>query len=169
MLKNRDAGSRSPRLVSVTLTGFGGRPLATRSARRSADLISSRGAKKALLSQCELLGRLDIAGRLREAGIEVTDAAALQDAVARDAFFAQWGNKRAKELGGSAVVILLTSEPKHLEVTVTPEAEKKGFSAKERAVLVRVMLEKLRNGQLDDALLDAVTTLRKEFDVPAKN
>ena len=91
------------------------------------------------------------------------------DSRARDEFFARWGNKRAKELGGSTILILLTNEPKHLEVTVTPEAEKKGFSAKDRAALARAMLDKLRNGQLDDAVLEAVSTLRKEFDAPAKN
>jgi L-lactate utilization protein LutC len=52
------------------------------------DLIRSRGAQKALLSDCELLSRLDIAGRMRQAGIEVTEVAGLQDGTARDAFFA---------------------------------------------------------------------------------
>jgi hypothetical protein len=95
---------------------------------------------------------------------EILDKLKGANAKARDEYFARWGNRRAKEIGGNTILILLTNQPKHLEITVTPEVEKKGFTAKDRQTLTRAMLEKLRKSQVDEALIDAVGTLRKHFD-----
>jgi L-lactate utilization protein LutC len=52
------------------------------------DLLSSRGARRAVLSQCEILDRLGIAGRVRQAGIEVAVMDGLPGALARETMFA---------------------------------------------------------------------------------
>ena len=111
---------------------------------------------------------------LKETGVQpppkdITDKLKGLDKKAREEYFTRWAGKRAKELGATTILILVTDEPKHLEVSMTPEVEKKGLSAKDRAALVRAMIDRLNKGQIDDALLDAVSTLRKELDVPAKN
>ncbi len=85
----------------------------------------------------------------------------------REKFFAEWALKRVKDLGENTILILFTNEPKHLETAVGAEARKK-FTPEDRKALTGAMLGKLRKMQVDDALLDAVATLRKHFDAPAK-
>lgn len=88
------------------------------------------------------------------------------DTKAREKFFQEWALKqRVKELGENTILILLTNEPKHLETAVGSEAKKK-FTPDDRKALTDAMLQKLRKMQVDDALLDAVTTLRKHFETP---
>jgi uncharacterized membrane protein YgcG len=84
----------------------------------------------------------------------------------REKFFQDWALKhRVKELGENTILILMTNEPKHLETAVGSEARKK-FSPDDRKALTDAMLQKLRNKLVDDALIEAVTTLRKHFDTP---
>jgi hypothetical protein len=87
---------------------------------------------------------------------EMIDRFKALDTKAKNEFFAEWGLKRAKELGGKTIHILLTNDPKHLQVSVAPEAEKSGFTPRDRQTLTRMMLDRLRNMQVDEALLDAV-------------
>ena len=51
-------------------------------------LVKSSGARRAVLSQCEILDRLGIAGRMRQAGIDVTIMDGLLGASARETLFA---------------------------------------------------------------------------------
>jgi hypothetical protein len=111
---------------------------------------------------------------LKETGVqsppkETTDKLKGLDKKAREEYFHRWAAKRAKELGPATILILVTNEPKHLEVGITPEIEKKGFTNKDKAALASAMIERLNKGQIDDALLDAVMTVRKHFDAPAKD
>ena len=76
--------------------------------------------------------------------------------------------RSAQHLGENTVLILLTNEPKHLETAVGPEVKKK-FAQQDRRALTDAMLAKLRKMQVDDALLDAVGTLRKHFEAAAKD
>jgi hypothetical protein len=86
----------------------------------------------------------------------------------REKFYVEWSLKRVKDLGENTVLILLTNEPKHLETAVGAEVKKK-FAQQDRKALTDAMLAKLRKMQVDDALLDAVSTLRKHFDAAAKD
>jgi hypothetical protein len=88
------------------------------------------------------------------------------DAKARDEFFGQWGKRRVEELGPSTIYILLTDQPKHLQISVGTEAQKRGFTPQDRAALVQQMLDELRTRHIDAALLGAIATLRKQFDPP---
>src|SRR5581483_3406507 len=53
-----------------------------------ADITQARGVRKVLVGRGGLLDRLDIAGRLRAAGLEVTPVDALPSQAPRDALFA---------------------------------------------------------------------------------
>jgi TPM domain len=86
----------------------------------------------------------------------------------RDKFYLEWSLKRVKDLGDNTILILLTKEPAHLETAVDAAALKK-FTPQDRKALTDAMLAKLRKMQLDDALLEAVATMRKHFDAPAKD
>src|SRR5439155_13629506 len=97
---------------------------------------------------------------------DMIDKVKAMNAKEREEFFSEWSRKRVKELGANTILILLTSEPKHLHVWVGGEAAKRGFTPEDREALTKGMLEKLRKMQVDEALLDAVTTLRKRFDAP---
>lgn len=52
------------------------------------DLVNSRGARRALLSQCEILERFEIAGQMRQAGIEVAVMGGLPGETSRATMFA---------------------------------------------------------------------------------
>jgi L-lactate dehydrogenase complex protein LldG len=69
------AGPDAIRRFCAELTAAGGFPhlAADRetACRIALDLVRTRSAERALLSRCELLDRLDIAGRMRAAGIQV--------------------------------------------------------------------------------------------------
>lgn len=56
--------------------------------RIALDLVRTRSAERALLSRCELLDRLDIAGRMRAAGIQVALVDALPGSSQRETLFA---------------------------------------------------------------------------------
>src|SRR5437879_2504423 len=50
------------------------------------------------------------------------------DAKGREEAFEEWATKRVKALGASSVYILLTNDPKHLELRYGTEAGKKGLT-----------------------------------------
>ena len=98
---------------------------------------------------------------------ESIDDVKKMDAKARDKFYLDWALGRVKDLGKNTILILATNEPKHLETASGPEAIMK-FPRKDREALTNAMLQKLRKMQVDDALLEAVATLRKHFEIAPK-
>jgi hypothetical protein len=98
---------------------------------------------------------------------DLTDKVKEMSAKDREAAFEEWARKRIKTLGAASFHIVLTNDPKHLQVTMGSEVLKKGFTAKDRQALTAAMLERLNKKQVDEALLDALDTLRRHFDAPA--
>jgi L-lactate utilization protein LutC len=86
------------------------------------DLIRSRSARKAVLSRCPLLDRLDIDRPLREAGIELTTIDNLPSALSREAFFgADVGISGVHRLvAETGTVVMSTSVPQPRAISLLP-------------------------------------------------
>src|SRR5262245_44308168 len=84
------AGPDAVRRFCDELTAAGGKPHVApdreTACRTVCDLVRSRGARRVVLSRSGLLERLDVAGRLREAGVEVTVVEGLPFASPRETF-----------------------------------------------------------------------------------
>jgi hypothetical protein len=90
------------------------------------------------------------------------------NAETREKIFEEWSKMRLKKLGANAFDIVITNDPKHLQVTMGPDVVKKGFSPEDRRALTKAMLEHLKKGEMDAALLDALAMLQKRLDAPPK-
>jgi hypothetical protein len=90
------------------------------------------------------------------------------DAKTREKVFEEWARSRLETLGANAFDIVITNDPKHLQVTMGAEVRKKGFTLEDRQALTRAMLQRLGKGQIDEALLEAIATLRKHFEAAEK-
>jgi L-lactate utilization protein LutC len=86
------AGPDAVRRFCDELTAAGGQPHVApdrdSACRVVTDLVRSRGARKAVLSRCGLLERLEMPRRLREAGLDVAVMEGLPTSSARDTLFA---------------------------------------------------------------------------------
>jgi hypothetical protein len=73
----------------------------------------------------------------------------------RDRFFSDWANQRVKDAVVNGVYILVTKEPAHVQVEVTPQA-RSVFDRRTRDQLIQILLTKFREKKFDEGLLDAV-------------
>lgn len=96
----------------------------------------------------------------------IDDKAKDMNAKDRAQAFEEWGLYHIKRYGPAAFQIVITNDPKFLEITTGPAIRKKGFTPKDREALTRTMIEKLRNKQIDEAIESALAALRKRFDAP---
>lgn len=96
----------------------------------------------------------------------MTEKVKQMNAKEREAVFEEWSKKQLEKLGPGILQIVLTDDPKHLQVTIGADVIKKGFTAEDRQKLTRAMLEKLNKNQIDAALEGALSTLRSRLDAP---
>ena len=86
----------------------------------------------------------------------VTQGVNLEDRAAVNRMFEMWTLELARQQRVNGIYVLLSKEPAHLQVIIGNETQRTLFTGKDRAVLVEVMLAKLRNKQSDEALLQGV-------------
>lgn len=90
---------------------------------------------------------------------DVSKGVNLQDRAAVNRMFEQWTLRQARQQRVNGIYILLSKEPSHLQVVIGDSTQQTLFTAKDRAVLVDVMLARLRNKQPDEALLQGVNVI----------
>ena len=90
---------------------------------------------------------------------EVSQGVNLQDRAAVKRMFEAWTLRQARQQRVNGIYILLSKEPAHLQVVIGNETQRTLFTTKDRAVLLEVMLGKLRAKQPDDALLQGVSVI----------
>ena len=90
---------------------------------------------------------------------EISQGVNLQDGAAVNQMFESWTLQQARQQRVNGIYILLSKEPAHLQVIIGNETQRTLFSLKDRAVLIEVMLGKLRSKQPDDALLQGVNVI----------
>ena len=90
---------------------------------------------------------------------EVSQGVNLQDRAAVNRMFEAWTLQQARQQRVNGIYILLSKEPAHLQVIIGNETQRTLFTTKDRAVLLEVMLGKLRAKSPDDALLQGVSVI----------
>jgi len=90
---------------------------------------------------------------------EVSQGVNLQDRAAVNRMFEAWTLQQARQQRVNGIYILLSQEPAHLQVIIGNETQRTLFTTKDRAVLLEVMLGKLRAKQPDEALLQGVSVI----------
>jgi uncharacterized membrane protein YgcG len=75
--------------------------------------------------------------------------------VGKDKFFEDWTISEGSELGLNGVIILVTGEPRHLQVEIGLETRKKAFTAADRTELITQMATAFRNNDFDRGILHA--------------
>ena len=80
----------------------------------------------------------------------------LQGEEARRRFFRKWVDDRIRETQLHGVCVLITRSPGHVEVGVSEDTLKKGFTADDRNKLGKLLLERFEAKKFDEGLLDGV-------------
>jgi uncharacterized membrane protein YgcG len=86
------------------------------------------------------------------------------DKEARNRFFQEWANSRAKRRRVIGVYVLITKDPAHLEVEVGHETQKSAFTLKDRDRLRDILIEAFRKKEFDRGLLEGVDFVAKALD-----
>lgn len=73
----------------------------------------------------------------------------------KDKFFEGWTVSEGRELGLNGILILVTGEPRHLQVEIGLETRKKAFTPADRAELIAQMATAFRNNDFDGGILHA--------------
>jgi len=86
------------------------------------------------------------------------------DKEARDHFFQEWANSRAKRRRVVGVYVLVNKDPAHLQIEVGHETEKAAFTLKDRDRLRDILVEAFKKKEYDRGLLEAVDFVAKALD-----
>ena len=75
----------------------------------------------------------------------------------KDQFFSQWMVRRAQELKVNGVYVLICRNPSHLRVDATGETKQRAFTAQNLEQMKNLLVNRFRNQQYDEGLLEAVS------------
>ena len=92
----------------------------------------------------------------------------LQGDLARDGkekFYADWLERRAKELGVRGVFVLITREPGRVQVGVDRATRERVFTVKDREALREALVSSFRARQFDQGLLEGLRLVRRRMDL----
>jgi uncharacterized membrane protein YgcG len=78
------------------------------------------------------------------------------DAKAREQFFRDWAVQRARESGVDGIYVLVCKEPSYLQIAVGNETRKRAFPDADRQALSKLMLDRFKEKQFDEGLLESV-------------
>jgi uncharacterized protein len=81
----------------------------------------------------------------------------------KNKFFAKWADDRATELELDGVYILITEEPKHLQLWVGRNTQAKAFTTKDREELEKRMLGSFNARKYDQGLLEGLSFIRSSM------
>jgi uncharacterized membrane protein YgcG len=82
----------------------------------------------------------------------------------KERFFQDWAAERGKAEGASGVVVLICMDPKHLQIDVGNETERKLFTQADRAELQQHLTPALHDKRYDDALTKTANFVLKKYD-----
>ena len=105
----------------------------------------------------------------RDVRVETYDAVpeSLKDDLARDGrekFYADWLNRRAKELGVRGVFVLITRTPGRVQVGVDRATRRRAFTADDADALREALVTAFRAGRHDRGLVDGLRFVRRRLD-----
>lgn len=78
-------------------------------------------------------------------------------------FFAKLASDRGKEVGLNGIYVILCKSPKHLQVHMDPQTQKKAFTAANRKTLLDRMVAQLKEEKFDAALDAALAEIESAF------
>jgi hypothetical protein len=90
----------------------------------------------------------------------------LKDELARDGrekFYEDWLNRRAKLVGVRGVFVLMTREPRRVQLGVDRATRARAFTAADRETLRETLGSAFRAGQFDRGLLEWVRFVRRRM------
>lgn len=79
---------------------------------------------------------------------------------ARERYYENWAKTRAEELSVDGILVIITKEPGHVQVGVGPETRKRAFTLGNKDELGRLLLNKFKEKQYDEGLLQGVQFVR---------
>lgn len=82
---------------------------------------------------------------------------------ARRELFVKWAKERQAETKSTGLYVLISNEPRHLEVGVGEALRTNKYSNSERDQVVKSMLAEFRTGQFDKGLVSAVDVYQKQL------
>ena len=91
----------------------------------------------------------------------------LREELARDGkekFYADWLERRAKELGVRGVFILITREPGRVQVGVDRSTRQRVFTIRDREALREALVAAFQARQFDQGLLEGLRLVRRRMD-----
>ena len=84
---------------------------------------------------------------------------------AREQFFAKWMRERFRAAGGEGIFVMICQDPRHVEIGVGPDTQKKAFTAENQKQLRNLLVGKFRDKRFDDGLAAAGDYLRNTLTV----
>lgn len=81
------------------------------------------------------------------------------DKSGRERFFSDWTLERARESKARGIFVLITKEPGHVQLIVSPNLRERGFSEVQRTALRDSFLKSFREKKFDQGLVNAVSYL----------
>lgn len=97
----------------------------------------------------------------RHVPADKTDAVARMEKGARDKYFVEWMQSRAKATKSTGIFILICKQPGHVEVGISSQLRKRGFGLAERSALRDQLLTSFRSKNYDAGLTGAVGSVVK--------
>jgi hypothetical protein len=86
-----------------------------------------------------------------------------EDPNKRGAFFTEWAQSRAKELGINGVYVLICKSPTILRIRVDPDTTKKAFTNKDVSALAKKLIEYLKEKKFDNALAAGLEVIETAY------
>ena len=144
---------------------------ATRSATAAEAVIHDGGAffSEEAISEASDIIRLIRQAYDRDVVVETYAAVPdeLRDELERDGkekFYADWLERRAKELGVRGVFVLITREPGRVQVGVDRATRQRVFTIKDREALRETLVAAFKAKEFDRGLLDGMRLVRRRME-----
>lgn len=151
--------SLGPAVLLGWLLAAGAASAATPGVEDGAGFFSAEAVQKAQNQAKEIKSRFNKDVRVETFKTVPADRQAgqnLQDEGARRQFFRKWVDDRIKQTQLRGVLVLMTRSPGHVEVGVSEDTLKKGFTAADRDKLGKLLLDRFKEKKFDEGLLDGV-------------
>lgn len=78
----------------------------------------------------------------------------------KDQFFEDWTTYEGSRLKVNGIIILITADPRHIEVALGLDTRRKAFTEKDRDDLMRILIPAFRNNEYDKGIIAAAEFVR---------
>jgi uncharacterized protein len=123
-------------------------------AQQTIDQIERRHGKDVLVETLATVPD-DQKAQLEQAG---------NDQRARESFFSQWANSRARSQGVNGIYLLISKDPAHLEIAVGNKTQQRLFTQSDRNVVRNQLLIAFRQKNFDQGLTEAMQNISQRMD-----